>query len=189
MSSLLAIDLTNSSGAATASGNWLLIGIGVLAFLAIIVRNVVGSIADGKKVWGRTPPVDDDLKELRKQLEGLAPADKVDALINRLNEAATKNEVEKIRESLKGYVDQAQMDRRMGEVKELISRIETDVRNQITELRTYLHEDVHSFRKVAQATWSNAELQREGLHSRINVIAEAVSEMRGWMRARGEENA
>lgn len=179
-----ALDLTNASGAATASGNWLLIGVGVVAFLVVIVRGVIGSISDGRKIWGRKPPVDDDLKELRKQLEGLAPAGKVDALIDRLEHAATKDEVEKIRESLKGYVDQDQMDRRIGEVKELIARTERDLTQQIKELRAYLHEDVHAFREMAQATWASAQEQREGLNNRMNTLAEAMSEVRGWLRAK-----
>lgn len=132
----------------------------------------------------RKPPIDDDLKELREKLAGLAPSETVDTLIHHLANAATKDEVEKVRESLKGYVDQAQMDRRIYEVKELLARVETDVKNQITDLRTYLHNDVHEFRNMAQATWANAEEQREGLHSRINIIAEAVSEIRGWMRGK-----
>jgi hypothetical protein len=42
---------------------------------------------------------------------------------------------------------------------------------------------VHEFRKSAQATWANAELQREGMHSRMNVFAETLFEIRGWIRA------
>jgi hypothetical protein len=166
-------------------GGWMLslmCLIGTVAFL-------LWAYNQGKEAFGRKPPIDDDLDDLREQLQGLAPADAVNTLIGHLANAATKDDVQKVRDELKGYVDQEQLDRRMAEVKELLARTERDLTQQIKDLRGYLHDDVHEFRNMAQATWANAEIQREGLHSRVNVIAEAVSEIRGWMRGkfRGEE--
>jgi hypothetical protein len=167
-----------------AQAEWLITAIVVIAALAVLVRNILGAWTDGRKLWGRKPPIDDDLNELREELKELAPAEQVNKLIDHLATAATKDDVQRIRDELKGYVDQDQMDRRMAEVKEQIARSEKDLTQQIKDLRGYLHDDVHEFRKSAQATWANAELQREGLHSRINVMSEVLSEIRGWMRAK-----
>src|ERR1043166_1709746 len=79
--------------------------------LVVIVLTILGL---RRCLWGRKPPIDDDLTALRKELEGLAPAQKVEALIEKISGAATKEEVEKLRLMLDGFVDQAQMDRRIG---------------------------------------------------------------------------
>jgi uncharacterized protein YhaN len=112
---LAANELTNASGAATPLGTWMLYAIGAIAFISIIVRNVIGSMADGTKLWGRKPPIDDDLDQLREELKGLAPAEAGRARSSiKLNERRhERRRSRSIREELKGYVDQEQMDRRI----------------------------------------------------------------------------
>lgn len=174
--------------------------------MAIFIAAVLGSGLAGKKLFFDKSPLpiqltEDQLKaqqksleDLRLELKDLAPSEQVDALIRKLQDAATRDDLDKVKDSLKGYVDQAQLDRRLGEMKDLIARVEeglahqiADQTKQITDLRAYLHNDVHEFRKAAQAQWSIAENQREGMQSRMNVFAETLFEIRGWIRAqRGE---
>jgi DNA anti-recombination protein RmuC len=170
--------------APSALGWAVLVIIATLTIAALVLT--VWTLA--RNIFRRNPPIDQDLRELEKKLAGLAPAEQVKALVDRLANAATKDEITKIREDMKGYVDQAQMDRRIGEVKDMIARTERDLTQQLKELRAYLHEDVHGFREMAQATWATAAEQREGLNNRMNVLAEAMSEVRGWLRAKFKED-
>lgn len=168
--------LVTDNGQSTAIGVWVLMAIMASGGALFIANQILTFIKNWNVNFGRKPSLDEDMHDLRKELQGLAPEEKVEALVNKFGTFATAAEVDIIRNELKSKVDQSQMDRRMKEVNDKLEKIERD-----------LGGDIETFRVESRTFWNSAEHQREGLHNRINVIAEAVSEIRGWLRAKNPQ--
>lgn len=153
-------------------GTWFWCGAGFMAF-AVLVLTFVEKV---RSVFGRKPTLDDDFQKLRDQLKGLAPSEKVDKLLELYAGAATKTELAAVTSLVADYVRKAEFDRE-------IETLKTDLHNQITEMRAYVHEGIHGLRDDVQAMRSSSELQREGLHDRINTLVEVTYELRGLVNA------
>jgi hypothetical protein len=159
----LAQQLVNDHGGVTAAGTWLIIAIVVVGVLAVIVRNVIGAWADGKKLWGPKKTASEEIEEVRKQLSEHSPSSIVNPIIEKLGTFVTRDQLTALR-----FVDQDQMDRRMRNVDERFEKLERD-----------LKEDINEFHEDAQEFWRTAEAQRENLHKRMNSHIEAVAYIRG----------
>jgi hypothetical protein len=58
---------------------------------------------------------------------------------------------------------------------ESLAKLELDVQNQLTEMRTFVHKMIES-----------ADRGREGIHDRLNALVEVTFEMRGLIRGASE---
>jgi len=70
-------------------------------------------------------------------------------------------------------------------------KLETDTAAQLTEMRAYVHQTMHEIRNALTANAASADLAREGIHDRLNVIVEVLYRMRGQLdgppSGRGQE--
>lgn len=143
------------------TGPQLLYVLGGLVGLMMLYTQVLTAIEKHRAVNGRKPSVDDDLRKLAEQLAGLAPSEKVDALVAQLAGAATKSEIAALQLAIAEFVKRSAMDQEIGELRD-------DVHNQIKEMRSYLHEGVHGLRTDLQGLSMAGEEREKRLSDKLD---------------------
>jgi hypothetical protein len=175
--------LVNQQGGATALGIWVLMAIMAIAFVIWAVNQGMEMLKGWRELTGRKPPLDDTvakqaeaLANLKEELKDMAPAEKVDALIEKLACCVKQQDFKDAREEIRAIELL---------LPSFITRIELDAR--IDRFETYQHESTHKLREEIQANRMVSEAQREGLHNRMNVLTEVLYELRGIMRRKAPE--
>jgi hypothetical protein len=73
--------------------------------------------------------------------------------------------------------------------KSELEKLEKDVQAQFKEQRAYLHDEIHKLRDDFQHFSTSSEVQREGIHGRINVVCEVLYYIKGKLDNRGRAEA
>lgn len=143
--------------------NWLMRVAGVLSLALLVLMT--------RKAWldnfGRKPPLDDAIETLRNQLEGLAPAAKVDRLIEQIGAAASREELAK--------------------VMTLLMEKERDLGAQIKDVRSYAHEGMHGLRGEMQMLLSAGEGREHRLGEKLEEHVKYLNRERSVSTARLHE--
>lgn len=118
---------------------------GAMLTIAVLILTFV---ALWRGVFGRKPPIDDDLKEVRQALTGLAPKPVVDKLVEQLGSYASKADIEELKKQLSHYITRDEFNRRIEEWKVVAEKTEI-----------YLHKSMHELRDRFQVMMTGAELR------------------------------
>ncbi len=132
----------------TPTGKDLLIWLGCAACVIVSIRFAMGFAKDWRETFGRKPPLDDSLAELRKQLAGMAPSEKVNAIVDQLGKAAAKEDLAK--------------------VLSIIDDKERDLQMQIKDARAYAHDGVHGVREDLQLMVSRGDEAEQRLLDKLD---------------------
>jgi hypothetical protein len=175
--------LVNQQGGATGLGIWILMAIMAVAFVIWGVNQGMEMLRGWREMTGRKPPLDDTvakqaaaLENLKEELKDMAPAEKVDALIEKLAHFVERSDFNDAREEIRAIELL---------LPTFITRKELDLR--IDRFEEYQHKATHALREEIQGNRAVAEAQREGLHNRMNVLTEVLYELRGIMRRKAPE--
>lgn len=82
---------------------------------------------------------------------------------------------------------QEELDKQFASKEELRQHKE-DVQNQMKDLRSYVHEEVHKLRDDLQRYWTSSDLARSGIHDRLNAYVEVLYELRGTLNEIREQS-
>lgn len=172
-----------------AETEWLVAGLGVLAFLAMLANHVLGVVGKARALYGRKPPFDEDfrthqkvLDELKLSLAGLAPKEKMDELVKQLGSFATQPQIQRVELEMTEMIKREEFERVMKE-------LENDIQAQIKEQRDYLHRAVDQLHAEIRDQNAATELYRGGMQNRMNVFTEVLFEIRGRCFAVRNEDA
>lgn len=135
---------------------------------------VLTAIDATRKTFGRQPTVDDDIRKLAEQMAGLAPQEKVDVLIARLSECASRVEVEAIESQLSSLVVKTELTQQFAE----LWKVANGLRKGIGALEANMAAEI-ALRKA------NGERMAE-VSKEVRDLSEAVHEMLGMMRSKKE---
>lgn len=164
------------------------LGWSVLAVIAMLTMTalVLTVLTLWRNYTKRNPPIDDEfrsqqkiLDDLRHSLSGLAPNEKVDKLVEKLGNFATREDVIAIEKLLPELIKREELER-------CLDKIVRDSDAQMKEMRAYVHDEVHKLRNDLQNMDATSQLYRAGVHSRLGSITEVLYEMRGQMRGAAE---
>lgn len=135
-----------------------LLRIGALLAIGVLVLTFVHR---WKEVFGRKPPIDEEMQQhnktiekIKEELAELAPNEKLEALIEKLGSFATLTQLAEVR---------------------------LNSEQNAKDTRAYAHDAVHTLRNEINARMIAADEAREGMHDRIGVLIEATSEIRGGL--------
>ena len=78
-----------------------------------------------------------------------------------------------------GNVGRAELEAKLADVESKITAAKEDLRNQITEARTYAHGKMHDLQNEFSGFRGLSEARSEGVQNRINALMELVHHMRG----------
>ena len=175
--------LVNQGSEIGSLGVWILLGLMAAAFALMLANQGMLALKNWREMTGRKPPLDDDvasqavaLANLKEELKDMAPAEKVNALIEKLADFVERADFNDVRQEVRAIELL---------LPTFITRKELDLR--IDRFEEYQHKSTHALRDEIQANRVQSEARHEGLHNRINVLSEVLFELRGIMRRRSPE--
>lgn len=154
--------------------------IGVLVAIAVGVLTIIHL---SRVVFGRKPPIADDLRSqkevldgLKLSLAGLAPNEKVEELVQRLGAFATQAQLREIELQLPELIKRDELER-------CLEKIERQQEARLKEFSAYMHDEVHKMRGDIGVVRLEGNEAREGLHRRIESLIKVSFENRGTLNA------
>lgn len=85
------------------------------------------------------------------------------------------------------FIRKSEFDKCMAERSQQMSAMKDELTARIVKHEDYVHDCFHEMRKDFQTFSSASEVQREGVHGRLNVIFEVLYDLRGFVRGRSSQ--